>query len=69
MTIFEKLTAEIVRAWRDPPPPPGMNRVKSTHLVKNQRKPTLLELPSPKRKSKGTNTLLQNTVQVHYGTS
>ena len=30
MTVFKKLTVEIVRAWRNPPPPPpGMNRVKA----------------------------------------
>ena len=30
MTVFKKVTVEIVRAWRNPPPPPppGMNRVK-----------------------------------------
>ena len=35
MTVFKKLTVEIVRAWRNPPPPPpppGTNRVKRSFL-------------------------------------
>ena len=51
------------------------NLFKPKHLEKNLRKPTLLQLPSPKSKSKGTNTLLYrastlwNSLPSHFMTA
>ena len=69
------LMCEVFKSLHRTNPEFMWNLFKPKHLEKNLRKPTLLQLPSPKSKSKGTNTLLYrastlwNSLPSHFVTA